>query len=79
MIDINDVEAAAKRIARAIRRTPLLGADHCADPATDAELWLKLECLQPTGSFKARGAANKLLTTPREMQVETTLVAIGGG
>jgi threonine dehydratase len=78
MIDIRDVEAAAKRIAGSIRRTPLLRADHCAEPATDADLWLKLECLQPTGSFKARGAANKLLTTPREMLAKGIVTASGG-
>ena len=32
------------------------------DPFPDGELLLKLECLQATGSFKARGAANKLLS-----------------
>ena len=63
MIDIGDVEAAAQRIAGRVRRTPLLRADQCVEPASEAELWLKLECLQPTGSFKARGATNKLLTT----------------
>jgi threonine dehydratase len=65
MIDIGDVKAAATRISKYIRRTPLLRADQCAAPASDADLWLKLECLQPTGSFKVRGATNKLLTTPR--------------
>jgi len=70
MIDINDVEAAAKRIAGAIRRTPLVRADLCAEPATDADLWLRLECLQPTGSFTARGAMNKLLTTPKGLWCE---------
>jgi threonine dehydratase len=31
-----------------------------------AEIWLKLESLQPIGSFKLRGAANAILSTPRE-------------
>jgi len=43
MVDISDVEAAALRIAGHIRRTPLVRADQCAEPASDAELWLKLE------------------------------------
>jgi threonine dehydratase len=30
-----------------------------------AEIWLKLECLQPIGSFKLRGAANAILDAPR--------------
>ncbi len=78
MIDVGDVEAAAKRIAGHIRRTPLVRADQCADPATDAELWLKLECLQPTGSFKARGAINKLMTTPPEQLANGIVTASGG-
>src|SRR5947209_9060564 len=78
MIEIGDVEAAAKRIAGHIRRTPLVRADQCAQPATDAELRLKLECLQPTGSFKARGAINKLLTTPPEQLAHGIVTASGG-
>jgi len=78
MIGIGDVEAAAARIAKYIRRSPLLRADQCAVPATDADLWLKLECLQPTGSFKARGATNKLLTTPRAELANGIVTASGG-
>jgi threonine dehydratase len=53
-------------------------ADPCAEPASDAELWLKLECLQPTGSFKARGATNKLMTTPAESLANGIVTASGG-
>ncbi|MDR7481627.1 MAG: threonine/serine dehydratase [Armatimonadota bacterium] len=51
---IDDVRAAAARIARDVRRTPL----HPFDGA--AGVVLKLENLQPTGSFKVRGAANHM-------------------
>jgi threonine dehydratase len=78
MIAIEDIETAAKRMAGHIRRTPLLRADQCAEPATNADLWLKLECLQPTGSFKARGATNKLLTTPPEALASGIATASGG-
>jgi len=78
MIGIGDVLAAAKRIAGYIRRTPLLHADQCAEPIGDADLWLKLESLQPTGSFKARGATNKLLTTPRAALAMGIVTASGG-
>jgi threonine dehydratase len=78
MISIDDVDAAARRIAPLTRRTPLLRADQCATPATEADLWLKLECLQPTGSFKARGAANKLMTTPKD-KLEKGIVTASGG
>lgn len=78
MIGIGDIEAAAERIAPYIRRVPMLRADQCVEPATNADLWLKLECLQPTGSFKSRGATNKLLTTPREQIAKGIVTASGG-
>ena len=52
MIDLADVRAAAKRIDGRIRRTPVLAA------APDR--WFKLEFTQHAGSFKTRGAVNKL-------------------
>jgi threonine dehydratase len=57
MIPLADIRAARGRIAASILRTPLvrLGAD---DPS--AEIYLKLECLQPIGSFKIRGASNAM-------------------
>jgi threonine dehydratase len=48
-----DVERAAGRIAPFVRRTPVLRAELAGRP-----VWLKLEHLQVTGSFKARGATN---------------------
>lgn len=54
MITINDVRAAAARIAPYVRKTPLVSARCMRDnPFPDGELLLKLECLQATGSFKA--------------------------
>jgi threonine dehydratase len=52
-----DIEAARTRIAGAAIRTPLLPLDQTDAPC---RLWLKLECLQPIGSFKIRGAANAM-------------------
>lgn len=54
---LDDVRAAQRRIAGTVLRTPLipLGVDF-----PNAEIWLKLECLQPIGSFKLRGAGNAL-------------------
>jgi threonine dehydratase len=49
---LDDLRTAAARIAPDIRRTPLVPAD--------GDVLLKLESLQPTGSFKVRGAANHL-------------------
>lgn len=60
VVRLEHVRDAAPRVATVARRTPLepsaaLGA------ATGTPVWLKLECLQETGSFKVRGAANLLL------------------
>lgn len=71
-IGLADVEAAAARLAGRVVRTPLV---HLSDGGADGGsagggvgsalgggLWLKAEGLQEVGSFKARGALNRLLT-----------------
>lgn len=55
-----DVEAAAARISGVVVRTPLLGSD-ALDMAAGARVWVKAEPLQHTGSFKYRGASNRML------------------
>ncbi|GAC1498222.1 MAG: threonine ammonia-lyase [Vulcanimicrobiaceae bacterium] len=55
-----DIEAAAERIAAYVVRTPTLAAPSL-DERADANVFLKLETRQRTGSFKDRGAANRLL------------------
>lgn len=57
LVTLDDIDAAARRIASDIVRTPLLAA-RWADP--DRPLWLKPENLQPVGAFKIRGAFNAL-------------------
>src|ERR1044072_5801249 len=52
----NGVRAAAARLAGVVNETPLLPLDHAG-----RRLWVKAECLQPGGSFKLRGASNRLL------------------
>jgi threonine dehydratase len=58
----NEIRSAHARIRDHIRRTPLLETTSPIDGAP--ALSLKLECLQATGSFKARGAFHNLLTRP---------------
>lgn len=64
-LDIRALAAAAReaeaRIAGRIRSTPL-DYSHRFSEATGARVWLKLENLQYTGSFKLRGALNRLMT-----------------
>lgn len=60
-----DLMAAARRITGAVRRTPTLEARCLKDaPQELGALYLKLELLQVTGSFKVRGAVNKLRALP---------------
>ncbi|NED98607.1 threonine/serine dehydratase [Phytoactinopolyspora halotolerans] len=59
MIDLADVRAARTRIDGRVRRTPVLEADPEPFPPI-SRLWFKLEQLQHTGSFKARGAFNRI-------------------
>jgi threonine dehydratase len=56
----SEVEAAAGRLAGVVRRTPLL-AGTPLDELTGARLLFKVEALQRTGSFKIRGAYNRLV------------------
>jgi threonine dehydratase len=78
MISLEDIRAAAGRIAPHIRHTPTIEVAAVSEPVTDARLLLKLECLQATGSFKARGATNKLLTLPKEELANGIVTASGG-
>lgn len=78
MITLEDIRQAQGRIAPHIRETPLIRADALSAPISEAELWLKLECLQATGSFKARGATNKLLATPPDEMARGVTTASGG-
>lgn len=59
--DINDIHEAAARIKRHIVRTPLLSSP-MLDMEAGCHLFVKAEPLQLTGSFKIRGALNKILS-----------------
>ncbi|MDQ2803664.1 MAG: pyridoxal-phosphate dependent enzyme [Pseudomonadota bacterium] len=78
MIGHAEVEAAAARIAVHVRRPPLVAATALRQSPMAAPLFLKLECLQPTGSFKDRGAMNRLLTTPPQTLANGIVTASGG-
>jgi threonine dehydratase len=77
LIDIADVRAAAERVAPYVLRTPTLPSPgltaHFAVPVT-----LKLEQLQRSGSFKARGAFAKL-TSLSDAERAAGVVAVSGG
>jgi threonine dehydratase len=60
-----DIEAAAARLAGVAVRTPLISAP-VLDEMVGARVFLKAETLQRTGSFKFRGAYNKISSIPQE-------------
>ncbi|HEY6994296.1 MAG TPA: threonine/serine dehydratase [Xanthobacteraceae bacterium] len=63
-----DVDAAAQRLAGIALRTPLVTSP-VLDALTGARVFLKAETLQRTGSFKFRGAYNKLSSLPHAQRV----------
>ena len=69
----NGVGDAARRIAAAVTRTPLLPLD-----LQGRRIWIKAECLQQGGSFKLRGATNRLLLLDASAR-ERGVVAFSSG
>ncbi|HEY1897802.1 MAG TPA: threonine/serine dehydratase [Terracidiphilus sp.] len=71
LVTIEAISAAAARIAGIAIKTPLVRAPFkgVSGPGTSRDVWLKAESLQPIGSFKLRGAANKILQLkPEELR-----------
>jgi threonine dehydratase len=72
-----DIVLAANRISSHIRETPLDYSPFFSEQ-TGCEVWLKLENLQHTGSFKLRGAFNKLLSLTPEQRAAGCVAASSG-
>ena len=64
---LTDIQRARERIALSVRRTPLVRSDWLSD-AAGGEVYLKLESLQVTHSFKARGALNAILAIQERLE-----------
>jgi threonine dehydratase len=75
LIELEQIRMARDTIAGAAVRTPLIRLEA---PESEAEIYLKLENLQPIGSFKIRGATNAIRQAPRE-QVEAGVVTASAG
>ncbi|TNE40409.1 MAG: threonine ammonia-lyase [Sphingomonadales bacterium] len=76
-LTLADIRRAAERLGDAVVRTPFLYSQTLSE-LTGTELWLKFENLQFTGSFKERGALNKLLTLGEEAR-RRGVVAVSAG
>ena len=77
MVSIDDIRAAAERIAPHIRTTPLIRME-ALDGLLGCKVYLKLENLQVTGSFKFRGAMNAALQLS-DGQIACGFVAASSG
>jgi threonine dehydratase len=77
-VQLADIEQAAERIAGRVRRTPMIEAVALKESPGPDRLWLKLECLQVTGSFKPRGATNKLRSLSDD-EVRRGIITASGG
>jgi threonine dehydratase len=77
VLDLADVEAAGERIAGRLHRTPTFSSETLGE-RTGADVYLKAELFQKTGSFKPRGVLNNLAAlTPQER--ERGVIGISAG
>lgn len=72
-VSINDIRAARERIAGSIIRTPLVRLN-----VDNTEIFLKLENLQPIGSFKLRGAGNAIALARKDQLARGVYTASAG-
>jgi threonine dehydratase len=77
MVGLDDIRAAARRIAGAVEHTPCLPS-RTLSKLTGAEVFLKFENLQFTASFKERGALNKLASLS-EAERRRGVIAMSAG
>jgi len=76
-LTLDDVRAAAARIAGHVVRTPTLHSKTLS-AITGAEIWLKFENLQFTAAYKERGALNALLLLSEEQRQRGVIAASAG-
>lgn len=77
MLTINDFQAAANRLKSVIHRVPLATSKTFSD-MTGAEVYLKYENQQKTGSFKVRGAYNKIMKRYEEGDLKAVVASSAG-
>ncbi|MGB7422686.1 MAG: threonine ammonia-lyase [Comamonas sp.] len=77
MLQFADVEQAATRVAGQVLNTPCVESRTLSE-ITGAQVFLKMENLQFTGSFKERGACNKLVQLPQDER-QRGVIAMSAG
>jgi threonine dehydratase len=76
-VTLDDIKKAREAVYLVAHRTPMLEPPSLA-PELGAHVYLKAECLQHTGSFKVRGAANKLASLTEEERARGVIAASAG-
>jgi threonine dehydratase len=77
VIELADIQQARNRIAGSVKETPCLESEVLSE-LCGVQLYLKYESLQRTGSFKPRGAINRLLCLGREERERGVIAASAG-
>jgi threonine dehydratase len=77
MLDLSLIRSAAQRIESEVHRTPMLSSATIGDRA-GVKLYLKCESFQKTGSFKPRGALNKVLSLAPEERSKGLITVSAG-
>ena len=77
MIPLETIRAAQERLEKLVHKTPL-ERNHTFSTISEREVYLKLENLQRTGSFKVRGASNCIMTLSEEQKAKGIIAASAG-
>lgn len=77
-IEISEIEQAAKRLDGMITKTPVIHS-HYYSKLTGAEIYFKCENFQKTGSFKIRGASNKIMKMKDSLKNNEVFVTASAG
>ena len=77
-LSINTIKKVYQQIKPYINTTPLIKANDFIDETLSSNIYLKYECFQKSGSFKARGAINNILSSS-EKDLENGITAVSAG
>ena len=77
-LSFNTVEQVYKNIKPFINVTPLIKANKIIDETFKTNIFLKFECFQKSGSFKARGATNNILSSDKK-DLQNGITAVSAG
>jgi len=77
LIPAEEINKARERIRPFLRPTPLVKSEYFSKKF-GAEIYLKLETVQPTHTFKVRGAINAIVSIPEDKRARGVITASGG-